>query len=207
MGTTPLAGLPYPEALDDADVPADIQAALLAVEKQLMLAFADATARDSAITVPVAGMLVYLTTPDQVTLYDGTGWVILSEPPQTWSNPFTGITGGSPSFTGWYKRGDGLCTFRGRLTLGGTPSAFAPALALPIAGETNAIGRNTFLIGLNAAGGNTPGLIDGAGTILAMNASSTYVGATALSTTIPGTWASGNWIDVFGTYRMASRYS
>lgn len=168
--------------------------------------YADAAARDADLTAPTNGMLAYLTTTDQLTLHDGTGWVIQSEPAQTWSNPFTGITGGTPSFTGWYKRSDGLCTFRGRLTLAGTPSAFAPVLALPIAGETNAIGRNMFLIGLNAAGGNTPGLIDGAGTILAANASSTYVGATALSTTIPGTWVSGNWIDVTGAYRMNTRY-
>lgn len=78
MGATPLAALPYPElATDDPNIPADMQAALLAVEKKLVLTFADATARDSAITSPVAGMVAYLTTPKWLTMHDGSAWVVI----------------------------------------------------------------------------------------------------------------------------------
>lgn len=78
MANTPLASLPYPALGDDPDIPSDIQALALAAEKQLVLVFADTTARDAAITAPAAGMLAFLTGKKWLTEYDGSNWIVIS---------------------------------------------------------------------------------------------------------------------------------
>lgn len=83
-----MAGSPL-QALDCGDVgnapngPAMLLTFATAAEKRLVMRFASAAARDAAITVPEAGMVAYLTTPKQLTMHDGTSWLILSEPTNT----------------------------------------------------------------------------------------------------------------------------
>jgi hypothetical protein len=50
---------------------------------QGMLVFADATARDAAITSPVEGQFAFLKSDDSVSFYDGSDWVALAESPFT----------------------------------------------------------------------------------------------------------------------------
>jgi len=45
------------------------------LQSQTVMVFADATARDAAITSPQEGMYAYLTGTDALTVYNGTSWV------------------------------------------------------------------------------------------------------------------------------------
>jgi hypothetical protein len=60
--------------------------------------FADATARDAAITVPTTGMVVYLTSPGALSLYRGGAWRQMAETSDTgWIT--TGMTAGTTGVT------------------------------------------------------------------------------------------------------------
>jgi len=79
MPNTPLQGLPYPPFT--GVLPNGSQQmldALVAVEKQLVMKFANAATRDAVVTAPVAGMVAWLTATSQWTGYNGTRWVPLS---------------------------------------------------------------------------------------------------------------------------------
>lgn len=80
MPTSPLQALPYPPF---TGVPPNgsqmMLDALVAVEKQLVMKFATAAARDATVTAPVEGMLAYLTSTKQWSGYDGTKWRNLSQ--------------------------------------------------------------------------------------------------------------------------------
>ncbi|MFF3750106.1 hypothetical protein ACFYYH_06530 [Streptomyces sp. NPDC002018] len=71
---TPLGNLPYPQAADAANVPLHIQSLAEAVDGRTVLRFADAAARDAKVTAPVAGMLVWLTSPGRYVHYTGGQW-------------------------------------------------------------------------------------------------------------------------------------
>lgn len=84
MAGTPLQNLVVPSLSDPPNGPSQFLAFGTAAEKLLNMSFTTAIARDAAITAPVAGMEVYLSTPKQKTWYDGTGWIVMAEPPQTY---------------------------------------------------------------------------------------------------------------------------
>ncbi|MFF5473321.1 hypothetical protein [Streptomyces achromogenes] len=74
MPTTAIGGAPYP-APDDADnVPADLQALAEWASTRVGMRFADAAARNAAITAPVKGMLAWLDTPGALTIRTATAW-------------------------------------------------------------------------------------------------------------------------------------
>lgn len=75
--------LPYPQASDTVDVPRDISALASSVDTALLQTvrvYASTTARDTAITSPTAGMIVYINSNDSsegLYLYAGStgGWM------------------------------------------------------------------------------------------------------------------------------------
>jgi len=80
MATSALAGVPYPDATDLVGYgPGAFETMIEALEKLSLLRFATAVARDAAIPSPEAGMFTFLTTPKQITLYDGSVWIIIAE--------------------------------------------------------------------------------------------------------------------------------
>ena len=67
-----LLGTDYPELIDD--VSRDLASA---VEMKLVQVYASVSVRDSKLTAPTNGMLVYLTTEATLSLFTGGAWVQL----------------------------------------------------------------------------------------------------------------------------------
>lgn len=74
MPTTAIGGAPYPAGGDADNVPADMMALAEWVSTRVGMRFADAAARDAAITAPEAGMLAWLDTPGSLTLRTARAW-------------------------------------------------------------------------------------------------------------------------------------
>lgn len=161
-----------------------------------------------------AGLEIYETDTASVLIYDGTGWIILAEPPAsytcTWSSSGTAPTLGNGTLTATRSRANGNCTVAISLTIGSTSTMgtgnyrFSMPVA-PFATSRSAIGsahaRNSagssFFFGLvfveggpylvAAAAGLTANQFWGAGSPLALATGDIYT------------------LDV--TYRMTTRYS
>lgn len=70
---------------------------------------------------------IYERDADRVRFYDGTGWVIMAEPVQSYNPTTTGVTlGTGGTTTGSYHRSDGYCDFECVTSFG---SAGSPAMA------------------------------------------------------------------------------
>ena len=156
------------------------------------------------------GQRIYETDTLRELLYDGTGWVIMSEPNQSWTPSFGSVTGGSTALAGYYQRSDGYIFIWGRLTFGAAPSALSgPTIALPVQASSLLNGQ------LNVSFGDTgttvyPGLHDSSTTnptLYALAASGSYVSLANVSLTVPFTFGATDTIAVSGRYLMASRYS
>jgi hypothetical protein len=81
MPTTPRTSTPYPAYSDVPDVPADLQALILALEPYTNLRYASTSARDADITSPIAGMQCSVAGVPYV--YTGSAWVaVLTGGPQ-----------------------------------------------------------------------------------------------------------------------------
>lgn len=86
------------------------------IRDQVVTPFATTGARDSAITSPVDGMLCTITGTDTLMEYNGSAWVIVSEPLQTWTPSLTqGVGVSVTTVVGWYRRENGEWT--GKVTL------------------------------------------------------------------------------------------
>jgi hypothetical protein len=83
--TTPIGGAPYPSGADTDNVPADMQALAVWASTRVTMRFADAAARDAAITSPVAGMVAWLSTPGSLTVRTASAWRTIWAP-LSWSN-------------------------------------------------------------------------------------------------------------------------
>lgn len=73
--TTDYQGISIPVGTDNPDIPADIDVFANALEQRTIMRFANAAARDAAITSPVNGMHAWLTGTLILTYYNGTAWV------------------------------------------------------------------------------------------------------------------------------------
>ena len=75
MATSPITGITLPNSTSTDQVPADLLTAFTAAEKMFIGQFASASARDTKITAPVAGMTCWLNTPGCYSEYLGAaGW-------------------------------------------------------------------------------------------------------------------------------------
>jgi hypothetical protein len=72
--TTPIGAAPFPAGSDADNVPADVQALAVWASTRTVMRFADAAARDAAVTSPVAGMFAWLDTPGSVTVRTASAW-------------------------------------------------------------------------------------------------------------------------------------
>jgi hypothetical protein len=84
--TTPQQGLPIPEPTDDPDIPGDIQALALAIEKRLVGTYVNATDRNTKVTAPLEGQYAFLKDTDTLTVWNGTAWVTAFATPPTFSS-------------------------------------------------------------------------------------------------------------------------
>jgi hypothetical protein len=125
---------------------------------QGVLVFAGTAARGSAITSPVEGQFAFLKDADQLTFYDGSGWVdFVSESPEF---TFVAVAGGAGGGRGvnasnrFYAAGGGaggyMCSVPGELT-GGSATALPPLRFNK--GDTFVV-----TVGAGGAGGASAGL-------------------------------------------------
>lgn len=160
------------------------------------------------------GQRIYETDTNRELLYDGTGWVIMYEPPQTWAVATTGITGGSIATTGsTYQRSGGTCRIEGRLSWGATPSGVTnPVITLPFAVAFLAGNQLSFAMYDNA-GTSYEGMHAGAVAasssvaLYAADGSVARVANTAITTSSPFSVGSGDVWELTGGFRMNSIYS
>lgn len=158
-----------------------------------------------------SGQTIFETDTGRELMYDGTNWVIMSEPTQTFTPTFSGVTGGSPIYAGSYTRSSGWCSFTAGMSFFGTPSAISGlTLTLPITAYSLPIGAlnvtfydlstTTSYLGVNMSGTTTTSL-------KVFTASGSYTADTAITNAIPFTFTNGDEIQVCGRYRMTTRYS
>ena len=87
--TTPQQGFPVPEATDDPDVPGDMTALALAIEKRVVGVYNNVADRSAKVTSPQEGMYAFLKDTDDLTYYDGAAWVAAFATPPTFSSGST----------------------------------------------------------------------------------------------------------------------
>lgn len=163
-------------------------------------------------TSPAAGTTIFETDTRRTLLHDGTGWIIMDEPVQTYEPTWSSDTIGSGGLSrGRYWRSGGKCWFAARFDYGsgsavGTYSFFS----LPIgSGGERAFyepawgGRlwrhdGTSWVGQANSYDSTTGLL------MVLSAAGALQHITA---TNPMTWANGDYKTVSGWYVMADRYS
>ena len=157
------------------------------------------------------GLDIWETDTDRRMEYDGTGWVIMAEPAQSYTPTLTNGTLGNGTLSFSYHRSDGWCDVYGTFTLG-TTSAVSGLLgfSLPVAATSTASAvEGTILI--QDTGSD---LFLGVGflasttvlSVYASNSAGTYALVTATSSTIPMTWATTDVVNVGIRYRMGTRY-
>lgn len=94
--------------------------------RQSTMNFADAAARDAALTGGILeeGMRAYTRDNNTYYSYNGSAWVIESEPVQSWSPTVTQSVTVSKTVTwGWYQRSNGMFTASCRLDFTGSGTA------------------------------------------------------------------------------------
>lgn len=160
------------------------------------------------------GVCIYETNTNRKLMYDGTGWIILSEPMQTFTPAYGGVTeAGATTNNGYYKRSDGWCHFSTHFTCNTTNITGAVVLTLPIAAG---VGTNCSMfrgVCNDNSGGSYPGFISDTGLspttveLKVMFATSTYAQPAAISSVAPFSWGAGDSFYMSGHYPMVTRYS
>jgi hypothetical protein len=158
------------------------------------------------------GVLITETDTNRILYYDGTGWIILAEPQQTWANPITaGLTVGNGTWTGEYHRSDGWIDIRGRFTFGSTSAVTGSiTFTLPIAPyDTTVSGLCQVGFYDDSAGQYNFGSSGNSATptLLVARTDGTYGSVAQVSSTVPWTWTTGDRIEITGRYQMTTRYS
>ncbi|MFE9398198.1 hypothetical protein [Streptomyces flavidovirens] len=72
---TPLSNLPYPQASDPADLPANLQSLAQSLDGRTVLRFATTAERDAKLPTPVAGQVAWIASPGRLMNYTGSVWV------------------------------------------------------------------------------------------------------------------------------------
>lgn len=160
----------------------------------------------------VEGRHIYETDTDRVLFYNGTGWVILAEPLQTFTPSWTGVTVGNATNSGWYKRSDGWCEVAAKFTLGSTSAITGlPVITLPFTAGTgivapqfqglfNDTGTSFYSVIASPASTTTVSLYS-------VLASGTYAAIATTSSTVPFTWVTGDIIEFSGRFPMSTRHT
>lgn len=174
---------------------------------QVVMVFADAAARTSAVTSPQEGMMSYLKDTNSVEYYSGSAWVAVGGGGgggswAAWTPTYSGITIGNGTVTARYLETSGTIFFEWLFTFGST-SAFTGynTFTLPanIKGATGGFYAKILDAGVQFRPGEVS--IDGAATLGLQWINSSI--SSGVSATSPFTWASGDGFYVRGFYEKA----
>lgn len=180
---------------------------------QAVVVFATTTDRDTAITSPTDGMVVYVTASEALFVYEA-GWVQYDTTWKSWTPTWTNVTKGTgPTETYVYLRVGKMVIAHGSLTLG-TSGAVSGSVTvtMPVASSTSAISTTAgaaFFFDTSASA-TFQGVVEvtansTTATIRASDAATAYLSRTNLSSTIPfgAAWAVGDRIGFNVTYQVA----
>lgn len=199
MGTT-ASGFIYPDTGYTSGVRQAIEDLADSAEDVIREAgtprFANAAARDAAITAPVLGMKAVLTSDEITYRYSGSAWVAWESAPISLAPTITGVTTSASAQTYTYINSNILVN--GDCTVSAAPSgavtiATPVAVAAPSANESVVLGHVKFVdTGTTAYTGIVDQIAANLVRVLVSNAASTYLAVNNLSSTVPHTWASGD---------------
>lgn len=163
----------------------------------------------------LAGVTYWATDTLTLSFCDGTGWIIMREPQQSYSTAWTlnGGAVGNGVFAGSYFRSGGFCDFYTRFTLGSTTS-FAGLTSIIGITPTTIAATQPFWgpsVSLSSTGTqaykgevSAPG---GAGfSVFALQASGANIVPSQLGAAIPFIWKATDIIEVTGRYQMGTPY-
>ena len=181
------------------------------LQDQSVMVFAGTAARSSAIASPSEGMVAITTDNDELDYYDGSAWVagVQFGAWQSYTPTFTNFTLGNGTITlAKYVQIGRTVTVKVLVTLGSTSSVSGRiGFSLPVTATADNTDRNIATCGLSAGGVSGQGFLAIGSTtradLYAQLASGTYVTATNISSTIPGTWTTGNTWSTQFTYEAA----
>jgi hypothetical protein len=180
---------------------------------QGVLVFANAAARDAAITSPQEGQCCYLKDTDAVQTYSGSAWVALGVGAWTsWTPTYQNFTIGNATVTARYQQVGKLTNAFCKIVFGSTTSFTAYPIIFFPSGLTSA--RTGYFTGtFNAddvsAGTSFTGTVYLEGSAdkfqgAVTNASSTYAYAAFMTgNTIPMTWTTGDIMTFSFTFEAA----
>lgn len=158
------------------------------------------------------GLTVYETDTNRVLLYDGTGWIIMQEPEQTFTPTFTGVTDGSATKEGRYRRSGGFIDLFASWLFGAGSAVTGPvALTLPInidADFTRILAEVDFIdSGSVTFDGKAIVASVSSLTINALDASGARLAPAAVTSTSPLTFAAADGWRIHARYPMTTLYS
>lgn len=161
------------------------------------------------------GVYVYIEDVKRVVFWDGVGWMIVTEPLQTYAAATTGLTVGAGTMVGEYQRSMGWCDWSFRFTLGaGSAVGSAPTIGMPVAAASTAEQlATTVLVEDLSLDRRFPCCVKPTtSTILrpmGLTAPSSWLqdASGSFSASAPIPWATGDSLNMSGRYRMTTRYS
>lgn len=173
------------------------------------------TTRPTALEL-YAGRWIYETDTGRTLLYDGTGWIVMDEPTQNYTPALVNIaigTGGNAANNGRYRRSGGWVDVKFQVVLGtsGASVGASPTIGIPFA-SLDGYELSQIPMGLfdSSAAQFYPGstVLATATTIgiYAFGAAATYTTYNGVTSTIPFTWAAGDFFEANFRYQMATRY-
>jgi hypothetical protein len=171
--------------------------------------FADVTARTEAVSVPTAGMISYLEDSKAYESYDGASWVPQVEIGswKTWAPTMTGFANGNGVWDAKYTQIGKTVHFTAFFTAGSTTtfgSGLSISLPIPaLASSTARLVTGYFAKGTTRHTFSMTASSTTAVTLAALNSAGTYVQTTNITSAIPFTWATGDTIQIAGTYEAA----
>ena len=157
-----------------------------------------------------SGLEIWETDTQRVLRYDGTGWIIMAEPIQSFAVTGSGWTLGNGTFTGQFHRSDGWNDVNYRFILGSTSAVngrFVVALPVAMASVPFLVCTATIYdIGISEfpcmVGTDTSSLY-----VDAISAAGAFAVFAFTSATVPHTWGPNDELRLSARYRMATRYS
>lgn len=157
------------------------------------------------------GMTIYETDTDRVQVYDGTGWIKLYEPAQSWTPTVTNLTTTSGTWTAGYTRSGGWLDYWGKFVFGASSAiAGALTLTLPVNASVAILGQH-FVRVVDSGTAQYEGTGRNASTsavdLQVLDASVTNLRATPISSTVPMTWTTSDELHISGRYRLTTLYS
>lgn len=172
----------------------------------------DVAANRPTASAALSGLQYWATDTLTLSLCDGTGWIIMREPNQSYTPTWTNVTLGSGStVSGTYNRSGGFCDFNIYVILGtggvltGSVSVNLPVAALSTTRNWAAV--NLLQSGVNNYNGIAEAVIAGTSMpIFNALVSASLIVANSLSATNPWTWKAADQIQVVGRYRMNTPY-